>query len=398
MAKRPDGDGTIRKRTDGRWEGIIIVGHKADGNPIRKSVFASTQKELLPKLHQLIEDYRGVDLTEESSMTLGEWLESWLERYSKLNIRQSTARNYRYELNRVKRYLGDKQIKRVTTADIQRMYNQLKKNGRVVPNDEMGTSLADSSVRRTHMFLHEALDAAVRERLIPKNPTNGTVIPKPNYKDMQVLDDEQLDRFMEAIMKEPVWYDFFYTEITTGMRRGEICGLKWYDFDEKHGTLRVRRSVSTGKGGVLEIGEPKTDKGKRTIVLPPSTADLLKERKKTAMTDWIFPSLLCPENPVAPNSAYQRLRTILRQEGLPMIRFHDLRHTFATHALKNGVDPKTLSGILGHTNASFTLDTYTHITDDMKRNASSVVGGFLINILGEDLKPWQKDEKRAQEA
>lgn len=104
-------------------------------------------------------------------MTLGEWLESWLERYSKLNIRQSTARNYRYELNRVKRYLGDKQIKRVTTADIQRMYNQLKKNGRVVPNDEMGTSLADSSVRRTHMFLHEALDAAVRERLIPKNPT-----------------------------------------------------------------------------------------------------------------------------------------------------------------------------------------------------------------------------------
>lgn len=81
-----------------------------------------------------------------------------------------------------------------------------------------------------------------------------------------------------------------------------------------------------------------------------------------------------------------------------MIRFHDLRHTFATHALKNGVDPKTLSGILGHTNASFTLDTYTHITEDMKRNASSVVGGFLTNILGEDLKPWQTDERKAQEA
>ena len=81
-----------------------------------------------------------------------------------------------------------------------------------------------------------------------------------------------------------------------------------------------------------------------------------------------------------------------------MIRFHDLRHTFATHALKNGVDAKTLSGILGHTNASFTLDTYTHITEDMRKNASSVVGGFLTNILGEDLKPWQKDEKRDQEA
>ena len=398
MARRPDGDGTIRKRVDGRWEGRIVVGHKADGKPIHKSVFASTQKDLLTKLHQLIEDYKGVDLTEECNMTLGEWLESWLERYSKLNIRQSTARNYTYEMNKVKKYLGDKPIKRVTTADIQRMYNHLKKHGRINPTAEMGTALADSSIRRTHMFLHEALDAAVRERLIPKNPTDGTVIPKPNYKDMQVFNDEQLDKFMEVIEKEPVWYDFFYTEITTGLRRGEICGLKWYDFDEKNGTLRIRRTVSAGKGGVLQIGEPKTDKGKRTIILPQSTAELLKERKKTAIADWIFPSLLCPENPVAPNSAYQRLKTILNKEGLPMIRFHDLRHTFATHALKNGVDAKTLSGILGHTNASFTLDTYTHITEDMRKNASSVVGGFLTNILGEDLKPWQKDEKRDQEA
>ena len=398
MAKRPDGDGTIRKRTDGRWEGIIIIGHKADGKPIRKSVFASTQKELLPKLHQLIEDYRGVDLTEDCSMTLGEWLDTWLDKYSKLNLRTSTTRSYTVSLNHIKQYLGDKQIKRVSTADIQRMYNTLKKKGRVNPDAEMGTTLADSTIRRTHMFLHEALDAAVRERLIARNPTNGTVIPKANYKDMQVFNDEQLDKFMEVIEKEPVWYDFFYTEITTGMRRGEICGLKWYDFDEKNGTMRVRRSVSAGKGGVLEIGETKTDKGKRTIVLPPSTVELLKLRKQSAMSDWIFPSLLNPEKPVAPNSAYQRLRAILRKEGLPMIRFHDLRHTFATHALKNGVDPKTLSGILGHTNASFTLDTYTHITEDMKRNASSVVGGFLTNILGEDLKPWQTDERKAQEA
>ena len=398
MSKRPDGDGTIRKRTDGRWEGIIIVGHKTDGKPIRKSVFAATQKELLPKLHQLIEDYRGVDLTEESSMTLGEWLETWLDKYGKLNLRPSTIRNYTKEMNRIKAHLGDKQIKRVTTADIQRMYNTIKKKGRVRPNAEMGTALADSSVRRTHMFLHEALDAAVSERLIPKNPTNGTVIPKANYKDMKVLNDEQLERFLEAIRKEPVWHDIFYTEITTGMRRGEICGLKWYDFDEKKGTLRIRRTVTNGQGGELEIGEPKTDKGKRTIVLPPSTAELLRQRKKSAMTDWIFPSLLCPEKPVAPNSAYQRLKKILRDEGLPMIRFHDLRHTFATHAIKNGVDAKTLSGILGHTNASFTLDTYTHITEDMNKNASSVVGGFLTNILGEDLKPWQKDEKKAQEA
>ena len=393
MPKRPDGDGTIRKRTDGRWEGIIIIGHKADGKPIRKSVFAPTQKELLPKLHQLIEDYRGVDLTEESSMTLGEWLDTWLDRYGRLNLRQSTIRSYTREKNRIKEHLVDKQIKRVTTADIQRMYNTIKKKGRVRPNEEMGTALADSAIRRSHMFLHEAMDAAVRERLIAINPTNGTVIPKANYKDMKVLNDEQLDRFMEVIEKEPVWYDFFYTEITTGMRRGEMCGLKWYDFDEKNGTLRIRRSVSSGKGGALEIGEHKTDKGKRTIVLPPSTVELLKRRKQSAMTDWIFPSLLNPENPVAPNSAYQRLKKILRQEGLPMIRFHDLRHTFATHALKNGVDAKTLSGILGHTNASFTANIYAHLDYSSKiSSAQAMETGLILPESGDFESRWEDGE------
>ena len=116
MPKRPDGDGTIRKRTDGRWEGIIIIGHKADGKPIRKSVFAPTQKELLPKLHQLIEDYRGVDLTEESSMTLGEWFDIWYEKYAKPTIRETTLMGYKKGLeNYVRPYLGDKTISFITS-------------------------------------------------------------------------------------------------------------------------------------------------------------------------------------------------------------------------------------------------------------------------------------------
>ena len=107
------------------------------------------------------------------------------------------------------------------------------------------------------------------------------------------------------------------------------------------------------------------------------------------MTEWIFPSLLMPEEPAAPSAAYHRLKVILTRAGLPDIRFHDLRHTFATHALTSGVDAKTLSGILGHTNASFTLDTYTHITTDMQKNASVIVGGFMEELFGKELKPWQ---------
>ena len=187
---------------------------------------------------------------------------------------------------------------------------------------------------------------------------------------------------MEAIRREPMWYDFFYTEITTGLRRGEICGLQWDDLDEQTGRLKVRRSIRVAPGGELEIGETKTEKGTRSILLPPSTLRILKERHKSAMTRWIFPSLLTPEKPTSPNAAYQRLKDILREAGLPDIRFHDLRHTFATHALASGVDAKTLSGILGHTNASFTMDTYTHVTTDMQKNAANIVGGFMEELMG----------------
>ncbi len=231
MAKRkPDGDGLVRKRSDGRWEGRIVVGHKEDGKPIYRSVFAKTQKELMDKLHDNLEAYRDV-------------------------------------------------------------------------------------------------------------------------------------------------------ELTTGMRRGEICGLRWTDFDERTGMLRIRRSVTSRKGGGVQVGETKTETGSRSILLPPSTAEILRERKKKSYSQWIFHDPVQPELPLSPATAYRRMKTLLRYAELPSIRFHDLRHTFATHALSSGVDAKTLSGILGHTNASFTLDTYTHVTTDMQKKASGIVGNFLDEIM-----------------
>ena len=186
---------------------------------------------------------------------------------------------------------------------------------------------------------------------------------------------------MEVIREDTVWHDFFYTELTTGLRRGEICGLMWSDFDEAHGILSIRRTVHAQKGGRLTTGETKTGTGKRTITLPPSTAKLLAERKTRSYSEWIFPDPLRPERPTRPNTAYTHMKVLLKQAGLPSIRFHDLRHTFATHALASGVDAKTLSGILGHTQASFTLDTYTHVTGDMQKRASEIVGGFMENIM-----------------
>ena len=395
--KRPDGDGLVRKRKDGHWEGRIVIGHKEDGTPIYKSVFAKTQKELMPKLHGAIDCYRDADLSEQGNMTLSEWIEKWLTSYAEPTLRESTVRGYRSDVrHHIKPALGNKMLRSITQRDVQKFYNALgRKTYKASDGNER--RLADATVRGVHMLLHEIMEAAVRSRLIVMNPTDGTVIPKLNRPPMKILNEEQLDKFMKAIRAEPLWYDFFYTEITTGLRRGEICGLKWCDLDETNGTLKICRSIHSAPGGALEVGNPKTEKGTRTILLPPSTLHVLKERRKMALTEWIFPSLLEPEKPTAPSAAYHRLKVILKAAGLPDIRFHDLRHTFATHAMRSGVDAKTLSSILGHTNASFTLDTYTHVTTDMQKNASVIVGDFMKELFGKELKPWERSENPEKE-
>ena len=371
--KRPDGDGLVRKRKDGRWEGRIVIGHKEDGTPIYKSVFAKTQKELMPKLHGAIDCYRDADLSEQGNMTLSEWIEKWLTSYAEPTLRESTVRGYRSDVrHHIKPALGGKMLRSITQRDVQKFYNALGRKT-YKASDGSERCLADATVRGVHMLLHEIMEAAVRSRLIVQNPTDGTVIPKLNKPPMKILNEGQLDRFMEAIRAEPLWYDFFYTEITTGLRRGEICGLKWCDLDETNGTLKICRSIHSAPGGALEVGNPKTEKGTRTILLPPSTLHVLKERRKTALTEWIFPSLLEPEKSTAPSAAYHRLKVILKDAGLPDIRFHDLRHTFATTALEHGMDVKTLSAIIGHISSATTIDIYSHITGAMQQQAAQKI-------------------------
>ena len=371
--KRPDGDGLVRKRKDGRWEGRIVIGHKEDGTPIYKSVFAKTQKELMPKLRGAIDCYRDADLSEQGNMTLSEWIEKWLTSYAEPTLRESTVRGYRSDVrHHIKPALGNKMLRSITQRDVQKFYNALgRKTYKASDGNER--RLADATVRGVHMLLHEIMEAAVRSRLIVMIPTDGTVIPKLNRPPMKILNEEQLDKFMKAIRAEPLWYDFFYTEITTGLRRGEICGLKWCDLDETNGTLKICRSIHSAPGGALEVGNPKTKKGTRTILLPPSTLHVLKERRKMALTEWIFPSLLEPEKPTAPSAAYHRLKVILKAAGLPDIRFHDLRHTFATTALEHGLDVKTLSAIIGHISSATTIDIYSHITGAMQRQAAQKI-------------------------
>ncbi len=331
MAKRrPSGDGMVRKRDDGRWEGRIVVGHKENGDSIFHYVSAKTQKALMEKMHRCIVEYDGAELTEDSRMTLGEWLDIWLKECAEPSVRPSTYKGYRgYAERNIKPSLGSKQISKVTAADVHALYRKLQREGGVD-----GGALSPTTVRRIHGVLHQALNAAVDRHLIVKNPTDDVTLPKKVTAAKTILNDKQLERFMEAIKADEHWHDFFYLEITTGLRRGELCGLMWTDFDAEKGTLTVRRTLHNKEGGGYYVGETKTGAGRRIIKLPPSTVQLLSERKRTSISQWIFPNPIHPEDPIMPNSGYTRMKKLLAEAGLPDMRFHDLRHPYVKHTTK----------------------------------------------------------------
>ena len=395
MAKRrPSGDGMVRLKKENQWEGRIVVGHKQNGDSIFRYAYGKTQKEMIQKLNALKLQYQDANLNEDSNITLSEWLDKWIKELMPQAVRPTTLRGFELICRcYIKPYLGDKKIAFITTNDVQKMYAKLKKEGRINKHPVHGHKLADNMIIKIHGTLHLAMETAIEKILIAKNPTEGTTVPKKKKKDLKVLNDSELDELMQALNDDKEWGNFFYLELTTGLRRGEICGLKWENFDEEQNKLYIRISIYRDNGELKE-GKPKTNEGERCIILPKATADMLKRRKR--ISKWIFPNLTTPELPIAPEAAYRKAKLLLKRLNLPNISFHDLRHTFATHAIASGVDAKTLSTILGHTNPSFTLDTYTHVTMDMQQKASNIIENFMEDILGKEMKPWQ-DEKADKE-
>ena len=170
-------------------------------------------------------------------------------------------------------------------------------------------------------------------------------------------------------------YELYYLDLATGLRRGELLGLKWADVDLDRGMLKIQRAISRQNGKVVEA-PLKTKNAYRTLPLSADAISVLKMQKcKVGNSEWVFPSP--PGGPMSPDSVLHMLQRVLKRAGLPRIRFHDLRHTFATMALQNGVDVKTVSSMLGHYSAGFTLNTYTHATAQMKQDAADTIGGVI---------------------
>ena len=369
--KRKGGEGTIRQRADGRWEGRYVIGYDDKGYPKTKNVLAKTKRECAEKLQKLKEELGGIKSDKvKPDMRFGDWLEYWYETHSKPKIRPTTQLGYESRIRlHIVPEIGNIPLNKLTQNALQQFYARLKKNGRKTLTERFGEGLSDRMVRMCHATCRTALEKAVQEGLIRTNPAIGCKLPPKKAREMQVLDRDELQRFLIQAKAEG-YYELFLLDLSTGLRRGELMALQWDDLDFETGVLNVNKQVYQ-VNGELQFSEPKTKNSIRKIVLPPSVVEVLREYKKTVNSRWMFPSPVKEDCPLTPGVVRQRLQLILEHAGCKHVRFHDLRHTFATLALQNGMDVKTLSAMLGHVSAATTLDIYTHITDDMQRTAAA---------------------------
>ena len=348
MAKRrKNGAGTVRKRADGRWEGRVVVDHDEQGRAKTKNVLAKTKAECIAKLEALQAACLPAVTKCTPDMAFGAWLDFWYQTFSKPKLRLNTQLGYEERIYKhIIPAIGGIPLNKLTQNDLQQFYTKLKTSGRLIRVGHFGPGLSDRMVRVCRATCRSALQKAVEEGLIRTNPAIGCKLPPKKSGEMNILTQEEMQRFLIQA-KQDGYYELFLLELGTGLRLGEILALQWEDLDMETGELQINKSVSFIKGQP-HITEPKTKASIRKLILPGALLEVLKAYKGTINSRWMFPSPVKEDCPLTPNYARRRMQQTLERAQCKKVRFHDLRHTMASMLYFKGVDSVSIFKRLGH--------------------------------------------------
>lgn len=370
MSKRAHGEGSVVKRPNGRWAGVQTL---PDGK--RKWHYAKTQAEAVAKLKEAIRRVEAGQTATASVETVGAFLTRWLEDVKRSNVSPGTYITYegiiRKHLNPA---LGATRLPRLTAPQVQKMLGDLGRAG-----------LAPSTINTIHVVLHGALKQAMRWDLVPRNVAALVSPPRIERSQARYFNEAQARTFLAAVNGHAL-EALFVLAITSGMREGELLGLRWADVDLGRRTVRVAQALRRDYVG-RALGDPKSDSSRRQIGIPEVAVTSLRQHRarqaeiRLAAPDWTDNDLVFPARtgrPYKPQTLRERqFYPLLEAAGLPRIWFHDLRDTFATLNLAQGTGLKVISEMLGHSGIGVTADRYLHVSEEMQRQAADRLDGLF---------------------
>ena len=375
MAKNGNGEGGItRHKKSGLYMARYTV--QTPTGPKRKTLYGKTRREVGERLTKAKADRDGGLVFDADNIKLGEYLGRWLTDSVRDTVRPTTFERYEQMVRlHIRPVLGQLKLKNLTPTHVRGLYRE-----------KLDAGLAPRTVQYIHVTLHKALEQAIADGLIPRNATEAVKPPQVRREEMRPLTAEQVRILFDAAKGDRL-EALYVLAVTTGLRQGELLGLKWDDVDLEAGTLRVRRTLTTAKGGP-QLTAPKTKGSRRTVKLTHNAVQALRSHLERQLGEidrvgslWRENGLIFASESGDPldrrNVTTHRFKLLLRQAGLPQIRFHDLRHTCATLLLTKNVNPKIVSEMLGHAIIAITLDTYSHVLPNMQDSAAKAMDAAL---------------------
>lgn len=383
---RAKGEDSIAKHQSGRWMARLTVGVTEKGNPKRITVYADTQAKAREALLTLQQRHRRGDFANPTMLTVAQHLRDWLA-MKESELKRSTYHSYSDLIeNHIVPHIGHIRLTELQPTHVRHLHRAMART----PKHEGKKTLKPRTVRQAHLVLRGALQAALEDEQLMRNVASIVKAPKLDHFEPTLWTPGDIKKFLEGIQGHSL-YAFYYLAITTGMRRGELIGLPWRAIDWKNGRLQIQQHL-VQVDGKLYLETPKTHKSRRTIYLTSEAMGVLRGHRlsQRAVTSDLDPDLVfCGRtgSHLVPSNILRGFKTLCRQAGVPEIRFHDLRHVYASLAIRQGVPAKVLSEQLGHATPSFTLTVYAHLFSDQRRDAALTLGQLLQDPAGREAIP-----------